>query len=838
VDQERSNSTTENTENGASNCPIPATHRRLRDAHTLWHQALDHYHDPETFRANLNATIEALRNITFALQKEKASFHNFDAWYGDWRKKLSEDPTARWLNNARVTVVHRGDLQSHNVAEVRLVTWCEEVLGAVPVPIETPLRLILEHPVLLDLLRASGSEASKLEDAALLIERRWSNKELNGREILSTLADVYGLLADIVLDAHTKLGQMNCITAGDPHRDFPSPYDRTGTLRCMIVSAQARTERVKVSTQQRIVPISDRAPYVDPNEVAERYGLGMLLDGELAKLDPLALAERFLYRAKRILTRDKQHCRMMFIRDGGGCWHQMVLSARDRTEKFVLMQIVSEFVESRGCDAIIEIGELWMAKAPEDSAKFSGDIERIPGRTEALSLMVATREGLMRWYLTPIKRGRFGGIKLGDTTKVENGQPLHLRPIIDVWLRQRRFRAQDGRQSQVWEPDALDLCPCGGERRFGECCKSRLKERRGTTKARPEVEDAIASGDHSLAEQIARVALAQYVVWIKQHTAAAMESGAAGKDFYEQIVDIDALALESLVDSMIRALSLAGKTELILPQLRRLRLLVGVPRLAMRMTAIASSWLFASGRPEEAVLELDALGNVSDVKDAMALSLLAQHADLTDEGKRDVLERAIQVAACADEKQLAQIDLASHLLLNDPKSTEAISLVRSVIEETEKDGASMARSAALIFLWKITRQEEDFRRAFAEMERLDDEGQRCQSAIYLIDAGKYAEAEHLLADLVSAGHVKAKLLLIDGRIRSGARQSAGELYETIQPEKVPADLQYAHAVATSLLVLAAGFVNLRKNAITLLNKLPSVGGEQDKQVKLFLQLLG
>jgi hypothetical protein len=33
-------------------CPIPLTHRRLRQAHRLWHQTLDCYHDAERFRAN------------------------------------------------------------------------------------------------------------------------------------------------------------------------------------------------------------------------------------------------------------------------------------------------------------------------------------------------------------------------------------------------------------------------------------------------------------------------------------------------------------------------------------------------------------------------------------------------------------------------------------------------------------------------------------------------------------------------------------------------------------------------------------------------------------------
>jgi hypothetical protein len=64
--------------------PAPPTHRRLAEAHQLWHQALDLYHDSDAFRANLNATIKSLRNITFVFQKEKGAIPDFDAWYAKW----------------------------------------------------------------------------------------------------------------------------------------------------------------------------------------------------------------------------------------------------------------------------------------------------------------------------------------------------------------------------------------------------------------------------------------------------------------------------------------------------------------------------------------------------------------------------------------------------------------------------------------------------------------------------------------------------------------------------------------------------------------------------------
>jgi len=83
------------------NCPIPKTHRRLAQAHVLWHQAFRSYLNPEVFLANLNATIEALRNVTFVLRNEKGTFAKFDEWYGPWQARLKDDKMSRWLHEAR-----------------------------------------------------------------------------------------------------------------------------------------------------------------------------------------------------------------------------------------------------------------------------------------------------------------------------------------------------------------------------------------------------------------------------------------------------------------------------------------------------------------------------------------------------------------------------------------------------------------------------------------------------------------------------------------------------------------------------------------------------------------
>jgi hypothetical protein len=441
-------------------CPIPMTHRRLKHAHLLWHQCLDAYHDPEHFLANLNATIEALRNITFVVQKEKSAFKDFDVWYKPRQEILKADATAKWLNEARVTIVHQGDLESSSHAEVRIITYDEKTLWMGEVPIQTPAKLILENSSLLALLDSSKDKLPDLADSILLIERKWSTKELDGREILSALAHVYGLLADLVLDAHSRIGQLACIPAEEPHPDFRALQDRTGLLRCMSAGAEERTERYKSDKETEIVPSTEtveQSIHVNEiNEIIGRYGIDpRMSNAEIRNQDPVEFAEWVLKMAKRILRRDKHHERFMFLRDGEGKWHQISAHTQDRTQKMILMQMIASFVENRGCDALVEVGEMWTASIPFEQLPGFRGAEHARDRGELLSVVVATREGLVRQYRTPFTRGPFGGLKLGDTEQMKGFHPNYLAPVFRVWKQQHFFKTQDGRDSMVWEPDLL-----------------------------------------------------------------------------------------------------------------------------------------------------------------------------------------------------------------------------------------------------------------------------------------------------------------------------------------------------------------------------------------------
>ncbi len=641
----------ESTESSATDeyapCPIPMTHRRLRAAHLLWHQAMGHYHQSDAFLANLNSAIEALRNVTFVLQKEQAAVPDFKNWYEPWRSRLKEDDAAKWLKDARNTVVHQGELESHSSAEVRLVTWRDQVLASVAVPAETPSQLILQGLPLLNLAGQSGAPAGEVDDAAVAIERRWSAEGLNAREILETLAHVYGLLSDIVLNAHTQLKQCTCISEQGDHPDFRSSYHRTGTLECMATGPAQRTQRFKLSTLEELSPAmasgGSQGLFLDEEG---RYGIDK--EGKLAAWqvsDPAAVADNVLYRAKRVLRKDKCHHRMMFIRDGQGDWHNATLFAADRTDKHVLMRLAAEFVERKGCDALIEVGESWieLARPPSEGMLPSAPTAKAP--REALFVGVWTREGFKRIFVTPFKRGPFGGIKMDDTQEFDGKSMLYLEPIFEVWRKQGYVLFPDGHAvRRLFEPDPLDVCFCGGPRRFAECCKEAVDQKERPQRA---PSSATASPDLAAAENRARADLAQYVIWVRQHTAPTMNTA---QGLYRDLADMDVLAIDDLVHGLRKAQNTNGTDDTFVPQLRHLARTIGVPKISARLIALASEWFFRAGRMEEGILELDRLGNLRNVDDALALTTAARFCDLGPRAREEMLRRAASAALSKEQR--------------------------------------------------------------------------------------------------------------------------------------------------------------------------------------------
>ena len=90
---------------------------------------------------------------------------------------------------------------------------------------------------------------------------------------------------------------------------------------------------------------------------------------------------------------------------------------------------------------------MWTASIPVELLPGFQGAEHARDRGELLSVVVVTREGLVRQYRTPFTRGPFGGLKLGDTENMKGFHPNYLAPVFRVWQRQKFYKTQDGRES-------------------------------------------------------------------------------------------------------------------------------------------------------------------------------------------------------------------------------------------------------------------------------------------------------------------------------------------------------------------------------------------------------
>jgi hypothetical protein len=669
-----------------------------------------------------------------------------------------------------------------------------------------------------------------LKDAVIEIERRWSAQGLDGREILGALAHVYGLLADLVLDAHKMLNQCQCIFDQGGHPDFRSVYHRTGTLECMVAGVEQRTQRFGLSTLEELrFAVESESSQELIFESAIRYGFGE--SGELSawrQSDPCTIADNVLYRAQRILRKDKSHQWMMFIRDGQGDWYQSALVAADRMEKYVLMRQLAEFVERRGCDALIEVGECWMGSSRQFSASVRSSSSAAAASREALLVGVYTREGFGRTLVTPFRRGPFGGIKMDESHQLHGKRLMHLEPIFKVWRKQGFKISEDGSVvRRLWEPDPLDVCFCGGPRRFIECCMQavdRLTQQRGADDA---------PGDLSFsetAEQRARAELAQYVIWVRRHTAPTMN---AAPTLYRKFVDLDVPAIHAIVQGLALVQKANGTDDALVHQLRHISQTIGVPDVSARLIGLASEWFFRQGRIEEGILELDRLGNLSDVHDSFVLTTAARFCDLDTRFREEMLRRAASGALCDAERWAAQLALANCLLDRSAKE-EALSLADAIIDEVgASDGSAGALAEARLLRWRITQAQCDFS---ATMTALDQDPECGRLAAILIDQGKYDEAELCLASLVSDGNVTAKLLIVDARLRSGKLDEARGLFKSIDTP-TSEQLQHPYGVAAALVALSLDDEEIRCRAIAVLRGLPAAVVESNNGVQALLAAL-
>jgi hypothetical protein len=408
-----------------SNCPIPAAHGRLREAQRFWRQSLSDYYDPEGFRANVNATIQALRNTTLMLQSEHDAIPDFQSWYAKEQERMKADNLLRWLVGARNRVVHRGDLQTYSKARVQLLVGYGD-----PPLIETQVSPRLTAEAIAARFSQDDSiPAVARSHGVLRVERRWTVAELPDLELLDVLAHCYERLSSLLRDAHKERG----LTMHDAGAD------------AMSVSQDARTVLIDLPSGRRIVSESEPLPrysrdnppsYDVLTALEKRYGPLPLQRSEASR-DILDDGVTWLEHAKRVLASDGHHNTFVFLipsKRQGGAAHVHIGVWEDPATKVAFWHRLAAEVERTGAEAVMVVAEQWYV--PKRDWLPGKSLEEQPDRREALSVSMVVEDGRGRTWTSPFTRSVDGTISFGTTEVTESGHPS-LQAIVDQWKRRQ-----------------------------------------------------------------------------------------------------------------------------------------------------------------------------------------------------------------------------------------------------------------------------------------------------------------------------------------------------------------------------------------------------------------
>jgi hypothetical protein len=411
-------------------CPVPNTHRRLEAAHRLWHEALKHYDDPNAFRTFLNATIQELRNLTWVLQKEKFAAPGFDEWYASWRERLASSEAARWVVELRNKVVKEGDLATSSRVDVRyFVDYRQVDVFSFDGPPTASSR-----DIAFNFARSAPPELRRVGDGILVVERRWETTALPGRELLEALASAYGLLADLVKDAHQFVGSTNCGLVGCGRRGAYAAEFLAGRPECMAVSQDARTSVVDLQ-HGRFREVRSKAvkrPSEREQEDLRRKYAGVsltLADWKGLKDMPLRDQARALHEIGLKLLRADGFLMQTFhmFRDRKVVRLLGMIRPDERTDLHVFMLRVRADVERTRADSLICSNEVWLGTSAS-GLRASED----PERREAVNTAAVDREGC-RFALTTLFHRESGGVVLERTSEEEGASLPFLQPVLELW---------------------------------------------------------------------------------------------------------------------------------------------------------------------------------------------------------------------------------------------------------------------------------------------------------------------------------------------------------------------------------------------------------------------
>lgn len=406
----------------AETTPLPdalgPTAAAFEDAHQLWHEAADAYHDPEDFRRRAEALVQATRNVTWRLQAAQGQIARFDDWYPDWQELMKADDRLRWLNDARIDVVKRGGLRAGSFAVVRIIdSYLEPKKQLLRLPASTPTT---------DLVTQSQRQipTEYRQHIAIEVSRRWV-PEGRREELLWLIADCLHVLGALLVYVRAVIEER---PPEESPRDFLGLVPRA---ECMLFDPSWVPLLFEADTGEEFdIAFAPRG--LDPalsEASAKRYKSAPRIDAT----DPIERAGQLHDLARTIFKRDGYYAPMVELR-GPKPDDVAVFSMlpTDKRFKFMMWHALGKEVRLHGYTAVIATNEVWTAPQPDIVEPYH-DVEQSPGRGEALVTWVDTQAGDARMILSLIVRHLGKPFLKSAQAQIQRTEDGFLSPLQRAW---------------------------------------------------------------------------------------------------------------------------------------------------------------------------------------------------------------------------------------------------------------------------------------------------------------------------------------------------------------------------------------------------------------------
>lgn len=393
----------------------------------FFQDCLNSYNEPSLFRARVATLIQALRNFTFSIQKNKHSIPDFDAWYAKWQKHMRNDDYMRWLHQKRNEVVKEDIIVGMSAAIVKYY---------------------LDHKVkMTEAYNIDESTENVIEDCMKMAEEDPSLLHAVGNFLRIYLVDFNGKSNGLMSILHGGMIFINLIyidLRGHLDGNAPVPEDKIDQVSKISQFDLKPLEIIFKFKDGRHIPgdfyddqIEREITKVGTKKARSRIGNIRSLESH----DKLALTRRVFGNCKDILSQHKQYRSVILIHFPERGWHLIDTFFNDRPEKMAYMQNLATYVKANAIDEMIGINEVWTVHH-KDSDKIlqrigSGkDLATLRNKGESLMLDYINKDGLMFSRMADFGRLEDGSIATGSSrlVKAKDSDSMALYyPVLELW---------------------------------------------------------------------------------------------------------------------------------------------------------------------------------------------------------------------------------------------------------------------------------------------------------------------------------------------------------------------------------------------------------------------